>query len=166
MKKIIFIIVILSIGIAVAAVLRFPGKAAAKLNSRVCDAELWSHVYEKDRLHVIEDCVAVEGRVLSIHYNSDGDVHIGLEPQDKSVLNLINVIHAHRELIVEVICDHPPTKESAKQACKNFRSKVTIPKIGERIRVSGSYVTDRELGWREIHPVTKIEVLQTRSSAD
>ena len=158
-RKIIFIIVILFIAIAIAAVLRYPGKAPVKLQADLCNADLWNHVFEKDRLGIIEPCTAIEGRVVALHFNSDGDVHIGLDPENKSVLNLINIIHGHQQLVVEVVCDHPPTKDSAKQACTGFHSQVKIPHQGDRIRVTGSYVTDRDLGWREIHPVSKIEIL-------
>jgi hypothetical protein len=34
---------------------------------------------------------------------------------------------------------------------------VAIPNVGDRVRVTGAYVTDRDNGWREIHPVTRIE---------
>jgi hypothetical protein len=86
-------------------------------------------------------------------------LHIGLDPEEKSVLNLINVIHGHGELVVEVVCEHDPVKETAKAACAGFHSQVTIPEVGNRIRVTGAYVTDRDMGWNEIHPVTRIEVL-------
>jgi hypothetical protein len=142
-----------------AAIQYYPGKAAVKLKPQACDAKLWDHVYEKDRLRIIEACTAVEGRVVSLNRGSDGDLHIGLDPEQRSILNLINVIHGHRELVVEVICEHPATKEAAKHACSGFHSQVGAPNIGDRVRVTGAYVTDREVGWNEIHPVTQIELL-------
>jgi hypothetical protein len=144
---------------AIGVMLRYPGKTSIKLQPAQCDAALWQHVYEKERLNVHEQCTAVEGRVASLDRSSDGDLHIGLDPDRKSVLNLINVIHGHRELVVEVVCGHPPTRKAAQAACANYRSQVKVPQVGDRIRVTGSYVTDRDMSWNEIHPVTRIDIL-------
>lgn len=139
--------------------LRYPGKVSVTLPSQDCDAELWKHVYQKERLRLLQECTSVDGRVVSFERSSDGDLHIGLDPQQKSVLNVFNMLHGRGELVVEVICEHAPTREAAKAACAGFHSQITIPEIGNRVRVTGSYVTDRDLGWHEIHPVTRIEVL-------
>jgi hypothetical protein len=139
---------------------RYTGKAAVKLPAADCNAELWKHVYEPGRLRVIEPCTAVEGRVVSVHQAQDGDLHIGLDPDQKSVLNLVNVIHAQRNLILEAVCDHPTTSSEPRAACAGFTSQIMVPKTGDRIRAIGSYVTDRENGWNEIHPVSKIEILR------
>ena len=142
-----------------AAKLHYSGTAPGKLQAANCDPNLWKHVYEKERLKVIEPCTAVEGRVVAIHRNADGDLHISLDPENKSVLNLVNVIHGDRKLVVELICDHPAAESNAQTACKDFHPQVTVPTVGDRVRVTGEYVTDRDNGWNEIHPVTHIEVL-------
>jgi len=36
------------------------------------------------------------------------------------------------------------------------RAGVTIPTLGEHVRVTGVYVTDRVHGWRELHPTWQI----------
>src|SRR5215471_1231996 len=145
----------------VIAKLRYPGKAPVKLPAEACDADLWKHVYQPERLRVIEACTAVEGRVVSMHRVSDGDLHIGLDPEHKSVLNLINVMHAQGQLVVEVICDHDPigSGSDATAACGDFHPQVTTPNVGDRVRVIGTYVTERDNGWNEVHPVTRIEIL-------
>jgi hypothetical protein len=155
--------VILAAIVALAAVLvvasrRYTGKVAVKLPAADCNVDLWKHVYEPSRLRVIEACTAVEGRVVSVHRAQDGDLHIGLDPDQKSVLNLVNVIHAQRNLIVEAVCDHPATSNETRASCAGFTSPIVVPKIGDRIRATGSYVTDRENGWNEIHPASKIEI--------
>jgi hypothetical protein len=93
------------------AKLHYAGKPTVKLPAENCNADQWKHVYEAERLHVIEACTAVEGRVVSIRRASDEDLHIGLDPDHKSVLNLTNVIHADGHLVVEVICDHTPAEK-------------------------------------------------------
>jgi len=145
-------------GLLLLAKLRYAGKAPVELSAGSCNAGLWQHVYEKDRLKVIEACTAVEGRVLSVHEAEDGDLHIALDPTDKSVLNLLNATHTRRTLVVEVICHHPSKGES-QAACGDYHSTVTVPKAGDEVRVTGAYVTDRDNGWNEVHPVSSIEVL-------
>ncbi len=140
--------------------LRYPGKATVELPAGSCDADLWRHVYRAERLRVVATCTAVDGRVVSVHPGSDGDLHIALDPDHESILNLVNAAHAHGDLVVEVICEHVPTEGDAATACAGFTSRVAIPRIGDRVRVTGAYVTDRENGWNELHPVTRIETLR------
>jgi hypothetical protein len=140
--------------------LRYPGKAPVRLQAEKCDRDLWNHVIEKERLTVLEECTAVEGRVVSLSRASDGDLHIALDPEPKSVLNLINAIRARGELVVEIICEHTPAIPNEKATCADFHQQVTIPQVGDRVRVTGAYVTDRHYGWNEVHPVTRIEILR------
>ncbi|HMF90036.1 MAG TPA: hypothetical protein VKL40_05285 [Candidatus Angelobacter sp.] len=142
------------------AKLRYSGTAPVKLPAESCDRSLWKHVYQPERLRVIEACTSVEGRVVSVRQARDGDLHIGLDPDHKSVLNFVNVLHGDGTLIVEVVCEHPPVDDDPKSACSGFVSQVTPPKTGDRIRVTGAYVTDSEYGWNEIHPVTRIDLLR------
>lgn len=161
LQRIALVVLGILIALLLTTKLRYSGTAPVKLEAANCDSDLWKHVYEKDRLKVLEPCTAVEGRVLSVHRNSDGDLHVALDPENKSVLNLINVTHAHRTLVVEIVCDHPPksAESGAEVACRDFHPQVTIPNVGDRVRVTGTYVTDRDNGWNEVHPVTRIEIL-------
>jgi hypothetical protein len=140
--------------------LRYPGKPTMESPAEDCDADLWRHVYRADRLRVIARCTSVDGRITSLDRGQDGDLQIALDPDHASVLNLVNAIHGHRELVVEVICEHTPAAGDAAAACAAFAAQVTVPKVGDRVRVTGAYVTDRETGWNEIHPATRIEILR------
>jgi hypothetical protein len=140
--------------------LRWPGKAPVELPAADCDADLWRHVYLADRLRVISRCTAVDGRVVSLDRGSDGDLHLALDPERESVLNLMNATHLHGNLVVEVICEHTPVGGDAAAACTAFTSRVDVPRVGDHVRVTGAYVTDRENGWNELHPVTRIETLR------
>src|SRR5215470_12457494 len=103
--KRIALICLLSLAALVAvANVRYSGKASAAAG---CDADLWSHVYRPKRLRVLTPCAAVEGRVTGVHANEDGDLHIALDPDEPSVLNLANLLHGGGTLVVEAICDHP-----------------------------------------------------------
>ena len=148
------------VALFIATKLRYPGKATMKLSAAECNADLWKHVYSPQRLAVIEACAAVEGRVVSVHRAADGDLHIGLDPEQKSTLNLINVMHAQRHLIVEAVCDHIPRDKGAVDACAGYTSQIAAPAVGDRVRITGAYVTDRDNGWNEVHPVTRIEILR------
>jgi hypothetical protein len=161
-KRVVLVVAIVLVVFFAAARLRYPGKVAVKLPPESCDAGLWGHVYRPEKLRVIEACTAVEGRVVSVNRDEDGDLHLALEPDDAQVLNLVNALHAGRHLVVEVICEHPPeaSRRKASAACTGFTSQVTIPHPGDRVRVTGTYVTDGQMGWTEIHPVTRIEILR------
>ncbi len=161
-SRITLVLLVALIALFLMARLRYAGKAPVKLRAENCDPDLWKHVNEKERLRVIEECTVVEGRVVSLHRASDGDLHIALDPEHKSVLNLVNVIHAHGELVVEAICEHKPAHAADEIACGAFHPQTAIPSVGDRIRVTGAYVTDRDNGWNEVHPVTRIEILHSR----
>ena len=158
-SKITLAIVVVLIAVILAFRLRYPGKASLILPAASCNAVLWPHVYQRERLHVITECTAVEGHVLGLRRESDGDLHISLKPDRASVLNPFNVIHGHRTLVVEIICDHTPADDSAKSACEDFHPQIHIPRKGDHVRVIGSYVTDGDYGWNEIHPVSEIQLL-------
>ena len=153
----VFVLVVTAIFFAVRV--RYAGKPAVRLGPKNCDATLWNHVYEKRRLRVVEPCTVIEGRVVSTVRSWDGDLHIDLDPVRKSVLNPVNAFHSRGALVVEIVCEHVPSRPDAEAACSGFQSQVAIPKINDHIRVTGAYVTDLEHGWREIHPATRIDIL-------
>lgn len=152
------------VALFMAAKIRYAGRAPVRLPAQDCDPGLWNHVYEKQRLRVVEPCTIVDGRVASVAPSWDGDLHIDLDPDQKSVLNPVNATHAGGKLVVEIICEHVPNRPDAKAACANFHSQITTPKVNDRLRVTGAYVTDVEHGWREVHPVTRIEILSSSSA--
>jgi hypothetical protein len=84
------VVLVVLAALLLVAKLRYAGKAPVKLPTESCDTSLWRHVYEKNRLQVIEACTAAEGRVTSVFESEDGDLHIALDPRDKAVLNLMN----------------------------------------------------------------------------
>ena len=158
--QVLLAVLLVIIALVLTVKLRYAGKAPMKLTAESCDASLWKHVYQPERLRVIETCTAVEGRVVSVRQARDGDLHIALDPDHKSAVNLANALHDEGDLIVEIVCEHSAEDDAPKSACSGFVSKVTPPKTGDRIRVTGAYVTDIEYGWNEIHPATRIEILR------
>jgi hypothetical protein len=156
------LLLVIAVIVILALVLRLirRGKGPVHLAAESCDATLWSHVYQAQRLQVIEPCAEVEGRVVSLTRESDGDLHIQLDVENRSLLNIYNLLHAHGDLVVELICEGAATRGDAITACAGFTPRVTVPSAGDRVRVTGAYVTDLEHGWNEIHPVTMIEILR------
>ena len=136
---------------------RYVGSASAASG---CDSGLWKHVYRPKRLRILKECAELRGRVVAVQRDSDGDVHISVDPDDAAVLNLVNLLHNRGLVPVEAICEHEPEQGEAKPACAGFTLQLALPVVGDRIRVLGAYVTDRENGWNEIHPITRLERLR------
>jgi len=127
-----------------------------------CDAELWTHVYHKARLHVVEQCIAVTGVIRHIKPEADGDDHVQLtlNPEFSGLLNARNKSAQSNSLVVEPVCQGLCTQPDALASCRDFHSPVTVPADGTKVRIVGSFVLDGEAnhGWMEIHPVSSIEV--------
>jgi hypothetical protein len=125
-----------------------------------CDQSLWDHVYNPQRLQVVESCKTVTGVIESIIFlEQDGDNHIRLkmDPEFASLVNSANVNGQHGDLVVEPICQNPVSQQDAISACQDFHQDISIPPVGTHVKVTGSYVLDNQHGgWAEIHPVTSI----------
>ena len=96
------------------------------------------------RLAVHARCVSAVGHVAFVLHAPDGDIHISLLP-DRGYWNLLdrrNYAEQGGMLVVEIV--------PADQAT------VPVPIIGAHVRVTGTYVTDLDHGWRELHPVWQI----------
>jgi hypothetical protein len=138
-----------------------------------CDASLWDHVYNSDRLIVKQQCISVTGTIMDatngkrkdgMRKEADGDTHAWLkvDPEFKKLLNAGNVSDEEGNLVFEVVCNFGVSQADAKTACpKTYHSAVTIPPVGSHVRIVGSYVQDtNHAKWMEIHPVSKIEIVQ------
>ena len=123
-----------------------------------CDDSLWNHNSEDEQ--ILKSCVTISGVVESRHAEADGDENIQLKPDPDYVhlLNIWNILGQVGNIAVEPICEHHPTRENSKEACAGYKSHVKLPRKGDHVSVTGSYVIDKHR-WTEIHPVTKIFVL-------
>ena len=121
-----------------------------------CDATLWNYVYRPERLEIIEPCKTVEGVIVKVSRQADGDLHIQLNVEDKSLLNEWNFSGQRGMLVLEPICQEEPTQRNAIVPCRNYAGPYFVVSKGMRVRVTGPYVLDREHRWMEIHPVTSI----------
>ncbi len=101
-------------------------------------------VYNPGRLALHAGCVSAVGHVVFVLHAPDGDMHISLLPNRGywRLLDRRNYAEQGGTLVVEIV----PADQAA----------VHIPTVGAHVRVTGAYVTDREHGWHELHPVWQI----------
>jgi hypothetical protein len=154
------LIFLVIISIPIYLILKNSNKPPPVTNTN-CDSRLWEHVYHKYRLDVIEECKTVSGTIERIKPEDDGDLHIQLklDAGQENLLNDKNYQVQHGNLIIEPICVERVTQADARGPCSDYINNVKIPRIGEHVKVTGSYVNDKEHGWNEIHPVTAIEII-------
>jgi hypothetical protein len=129
--------------------------AAARRSA--CGTALWRHVFHADRLRLVRRCMTVRGRVTELRWEPDGDLHILLATRP-GLVNADNDKYEHGDLVLEEICQGSVTQADAVAACRGVPHDLTVPSVGERVRVSGSYVLDADHGWMEIHPVTNLTI--------
>ena len=158
-----------------------PSVAAAKPNTSViagaapCDQSLWSHVYHPNRLQVQNPCVTVTGTFVDatggkrkdgVRKEADGDTHgwLKLDAGQEQFLNAGNLKAEEGNLVFEIVCHFSVTEKGSSRAdilkaCKSYKSKVALPKVGSHVAITGSWVLDDNHDrWFEIHPVTAILV--------
>ena len=131
-----------------------------------CDASLWNHVYNSTRLIVNQQCITVTGTVANKITEADGDIHIRvtIDPAYQYMINSANVSGQHGDLVVEPLCVANVTQTDAIASCTGYTNTVYIPNVGERVQITGSYVTDNNHGWNEIHPVTSITIFNGKTN--
>ncbi len=102
-------------------------------------------VHDPERLQVLKPCLTVTGVVTEISTSDDGDLTFRLRLNSSYIwtLNDVNRSRLRGYLQVEII----PVDQDL----------VAAPAIGDRVSVTGAYVTDTVHGWNEIHPVWQID---------
>lgn len=136
-----------------------------------CDASLWQHVYNPNRLEVHRNCVSVTGTIVDathgkrkdgVRKEADGDCHgwLKLDAGEGSYLNDGNMSDEEGNLVYEVVCLFPVKQKDAVAACQGYKNKVKLAPVGSHVRITGSWVKDdNHARWNEIHPVTSITLL-------
>jgi hypothetical protein len=123
-----------------------------------------SHVYNPDRLKVLQPCITVTGRIDFIRREADGDRHIGLklDPQFAGLVNACNATcdkgAEHGDLVIEPVCVTTPTQADAVSSCVGYRNPIVIPPVGSHVSMTGAYVLDLDHGWTELHPLVEVHV--------
>ena len=122
---------------------------------------IWPHVYHPGRFSFLNRFVQITGTVKMIRVEKDGDFHIQilLDSAYTFMLNHKNILRQNGCLVVEIICANDVIQKDAACACFGYTNNVTIPSLGNHIRVSGPWVLDEDHGWNEIHPVLQIDYI-------
>lgn len=127
----------------------------------VCKPNPKDHVYNPDRLKLIDPCIQVTGTVELVRLEPDGDYHVllKLDPGFADLINDGNRKLQRGDLVLEPVCENAPTQEDAKATCADAAlGTVPKPTVGEHVVVIGPYVTDFDHSdWAEIHPAWEIE---------
>ena len=126
-----------------------------------CNANLWAHVYDSGRLHVVRACQTVTGTITDQHTNEDGDIDVRLavDAPYTNLLNAGNTSNLSGHLQTEAICQTAIQDASAARACQGFRGSVGVPRNGTHVQVTGTYVLDTIHGWMEIHPISDLRMI-------
>jgi len=134
--------------------------SAAQQSSKDCDKKLWNFVWEPSRLQVLDKCKTVTGTIVERNADADGDEHmlLKLDAGQENLLKKKNYSKKDGNLVIEAICINHITRQAAKGVCKGYINSVQLPKVGDHVRVTGSYVLDSHNGWTEIHPISKVQI--------
>lgn len=122
---------------------------------------LKKRIWNAKRLEIIEPCVTITGVVTAVRPILDGDLHVHLrpDPQFAGLVNEKNIQARGGNLILEPQCFWAMWRRNSTGPCKNRGYSMRIPKTGTRVRVTGTFVFDRDHGWNELHPIFKLECL-------
>jgi hypothetical protein len=133
---------------------------AAQQGSKDCDKKLWNFVWEPKRLQVLDKCKTVTGTIVERNADADGDEHmlLKLDAGQERLLEKKNYSKKDGNLVIEAVCINHITRKAAKGVCKGYIYSVQLPKVGDHVKVTGSYVRDSHNGWTEIHPISKVEI--------
>jgi len=133
--------------------------SAAQKDGNNCDKKLWNFVYDPTRLEVLDKCKTVTGVIVEKNADPDGDEHmlLKLDAGQENLLKKKNYTKKDGNLVIEAVCINHITRKIAKGICKGYVNNVYLPKVGDHVKVTGSYVLDTHNGWAEIHPISKVE---------
>ena len=130
------------------------------VESSVCKSDPKDHVYNPDRLTLVDPCIQVTGTIEVIRNEPDGDYHIllKLDPDFENLVNDGNKKLQRGDLVLEPVCELTVTQADAVSSCVGFSSDVPKPTVGAHVVVIGPYVLDTEHSdWAEIHPAWRID---------
>jgi hypothetical protein len=81
-----------------------------------------------------------------------------LDKGQENLLNSKNTKSKQGQLVLEIVCANRITEKKVGSTCNGYTNPINLPRVGDHVKVSGSYVIDTHNGWAEIHPVTKLIV--------
>ena len=119
-------------------------------------------MYNASRLGIVDKCKTVSGVIEESNTDDDGDQHmlLKLDAGQENLLTKRNMKKKDGDLVIEAVCINNINKKKVGDVCNGYVNNVQLPKIGDHVKVTGSYVIDSHNGWPEIHPISKIEILK------
>ena len=139
-----------------------PGNADS-LMLRNCDTSLWKFVYNPERLNIILNCKTVTGVIEESNADEDGDQHMLLR-LDSAYTNMLtkkNYTKKQGNLVIEAVCVNRVMVKKVGQTCNGYINNILLPKIGDHVQVTGSYVIDTHNDWAEIHPIMNLQIISS-----
>lgn len=133
-------------------------KPAVTAAARACLSQPMLHVYNPDRLKVLNPCVTVAGTIDLIRSEADGDYHVRVRLDPGQLCGNLNCLDAGNisqqagDLVVEPVCEHAISQADAVSACSGYQNTLAVPPVGTHTTVTGPWVLDQDHGWNEIHP--------------
>ena len=137
-------------------------KFSQSQSSADCNKKLWDHVWDPSRLDVIASCKTVTGTIIEKNADPDGNEHmlLKLDKGQDSLLHKKNYSKKEGNLVIEAICVNKVTRKSAKGYCNGYSNSISLPKVGDHVQVTGSFVLDSHNGWTEIHTISNVSILK------
>jgi hypothetical protein len=137
----------------------FTAPTQLRAAATTCRATPLSGVHDPQRLQILQACATFAGTVVKgAHTYADGDSTVNVAP-DPAYASMLNDKNRHEGGIhVEII---PIDQPGCKSACTG--ANVRTPPLGAHVRVTGAWVYDRWVGWNEIHPTWKVELLSGKT---
>jgi hypothetical protein len=126
-----------------------------------CNKTLWNYVWSSKRLQMLDKCKTVTGTIVERNADADGDEHmlLKLDPGQEGLLKKKNLTKKNGNLVIEAICVNNITRKTAMGACTGYSNNISLPKVGDHVQVTGSYVLDTHNGWAEIHPISHLTIV-------
>ena len=98
------------------------------------------HPNHPEHLRVLKACQTYQGVVAFVKRHDDGDFHVDIRPDQGFQRFLSPKVEVPDTLVTEIIPAH----------------SLPIPRVGDHVRITGTWVYDTIHGWNEIHPVWTI----------
>jgi hypothetical protein len=143
--------------------------------AKYCRSDPHQGVHDASRLKVISPCATFVGTVVEAAEKdrNDGDVSFNVAPDHgyKSMLNGKNRVKGaiHIEIVPMDQPDCQPGQPIRGYPVNNLGvcsgANVRVPSPGAHVRVIGPHVYDSWVGWNEIHPAWKVEILAAKGQA-
>jgi len=143
--------------------------------AKYCRSDPHQGVHDANRLKVIDPCATFVGTVIEAAEldRNDGDVAFWVAPDHgyESMLNGKNRAKGglHIEIVPMDQSDCEPGQPIKGYSVNNLGvcsgANVRPPSRGAHVRVIGPHVYDSWVGWNEIHPAWKVEILAAKGHA-